>query len=98
MKPRTSYPTTEQILKGAQEKGLDPLPAEALFHYILQEGDQMKIGDWVIAGMKPVTVPGGYPKVFYAERDHDGLWLSGYWAGLDNGWYPGLRFAFSLRK
>lgn len=98
LKPRTSYPTTEPIYKAADEKGLDLLPAEALLHQLLSNGDQMKPGERLIAGMKPIADSDGSPHVFRLERDDDGLWLRGYWTNPGSRWDPDYEFVFSLRK
>jgi hypothetical protein len=100
LKPRTSYPTTEQIYKAADEKGLDLLPAEAPLHHLLKNGDQMKPGDYLIAGMKPIADSDGRPSVFLLGRGGDGLWLYYSWAnpGYYGDWSPDDQFAFGLRK
>lgn len=95
---KRDYPTTAEIEARRDELGLDPLPAEALLHYLLENGDKLQRGEVIIAGMKPITDSDGNPDVFVVERNAVGLWLIDDWAIPDDGWNPGDQFAFSLRK
>ena len=80
------------------ELGLELLPAEALLHCLLENGDKLQLGEPLIAGMKPIAASDGNPHVFHVERLDDGLWLGDSWADPDYEWGPDDRFVFGLRK
>ncbi len=89
--------TTDQIYERAQALGLELCPPDTGPNYRLQYKDQ-PLGESVRIGMKQITDSDGNPRVFGLERDDGGLWLDGYWAKPDGGWYPGHGFVFRLRK
>lgn len=95
---KKDYPTFAEIEARRDELGLDPLPAEALLRYLIENGDKLQRNEPLIAGMKPIAASGGYPCVFWAVRRDDGLWLLVLWADPDNKWGPGLQFAFGVHK
>ena len=45
-----------------------------------------------------ITDRNGNPNVFSVERNDDGSWLNGNWAGPTNQWNPTNQLVFSLRK
>ena len=92
----TSSATTDQIYKRAEELGLELCPPDTGPNYRLKYKDQ-PLSEWVRIGMKQITASGGYPNVFYLERNDDGLWLDS-WATPDDTWYPGSEWCFRLRK
>lgn len=94
--PKGVYATTEEIWAARDEKGLEPVSAEAALHYLLQKGDQLQLGDVIWMSMKTIADRKGYPFVFAVERDGDGLWLSSRWTKPSYGWDPEDRFAFGL--
>lgn len=94
--PKGPLATTEEIDNARDEKGLQPIPAETLLHFLLQKGDQLQMHEWIVASMKPLAASDGNPFVFSVVRYDDGLWLVGYWAGPDGRWNPGYQFAFGL--
>jgi len=94
----TEPPTTDQLL---QRIGRDPeleyLPPEAAVTLRLEYGDQ-PLGEYLYAGMKPLTASDGRPSVFKLTRHEDGLWLSGYWTNPGDRWPLGHKIVFRLRK
>lgn len=95
---KKDYPTFAEIEARRDELGLEALPAEALLHYLLENGDKLQRGEIIVAGMKPIADSDGNPNVLNVERNTDGLWLNSNWANPDNKWNPDNQFAFSLRK
>lgn len=93
----TSWATTDQVYKRAQELGLDLCPAEVGPHLRLQDQAQ-PIGDWYYIGMKPISDSDGLPYVFWVDRDDEKLRLDDDRARPGNEWNPGDQFVFSLRK
>lgn len=94
--PRDTYATTEEVWAARDEKGLEPVPAETAFHYLLQKGDQLQLGDALWMGMETIAGRSGYPDVFAVGRLGDGLWLGGRWTEPSHIWIPEDRFVFSL--
>ncbi len=80
------------------ELGLELLPAEALIHHLIENGDKLQKGEWIIAGMKPIADSVGGPGVFGVARDGDEVWLNDNWAYPDFKWNPDDQFAFGVRK
>lgn len=94
--PKGTYATTEEIWTARDENGLGPVGAETALHFLLQKGDQLKMGEWIVMSMEPLADRDGYPGVFRVERRRDGLWLDSDWTKPSSKWGPGNRFAFSL--
>lgn len=94
--PKGTYATTEEIWAARDEKGLEPVPAEAALHYLLQKGGQLQLGDAIWMSMKTIADRNGRPSVFAVGRHDDGLWLGSRWAGPSGDWSPENRFACSL--
>lgn len=92
-----SIPTTSEIFTRAEELGLELCPSDVGPSLRLQYQDQ-PLEEGFSIGMKPISVSGGVPNVFYLARDDDGLWLDGYWAGPGRGWSADSKFAFRLSK
>lgn len=94
--PKGSYATTKEIWAKRDEMGLESVPAEAALHYLLQNGDNLKLGDALWMSMETITDRHGDPYVFGVERRDGGLWLYSRGARPSSRWYPEYRFAFSL--
>jgi hypothetical protein len=94
----TEPPTTDQLL---QRIGRDPeleyLPPEAAVALRLEYKDQ-PLGEYLYAGMKPISDSDGDPHVFGLVRREDGLWLHGRWARPGDHWGLDVELVFRLRK
>lgn len=95
----TSTPTTDQIYQKAESLGLGLCPPEVGPELRLKYKKQ-SLNEWLYIGMKQIAAPasGGDPSVFGLDRDGDGAWLDGVWAGPDNHWALDDRFVFRLRE
>ena len=103
--PNKDYPTISDIYRKIDDLGLEPLPAEAAFHYLLQNGGQLQRNEMLIMGMKPMLIDyyhsPGNPQhlVFVLGHNAGGLWLDGLpWGHPDHQVNPGKEFVFGLRK
>lgn len=94
--PKGPYATTEEIWAARDQLGFQEVPAETALHYLLQNGDKLKLRDAIWMSMKTLADRYGSPRVFAVGRNDYGLWLHSYWGGSSNEWRPDSRFAFSL--
>lgn len=86
--------TRENIYRKAQELGLKLCPPEVGPQLRLQYPNQPK-DEWLLIGMEPITVSGGFLRVFDVARGDDGLWLGsdGY---PDSFWHGSSHWVFLL--
>jgi len=94
--PKGTYATIGEIWARRDELGLEPVPAETAFHYLLQNADKLQPGDAIWMSMKTIAGRDGCPRVFAVGYDRDGLWLDGDWTKPSSHWGSGGRFAFGL--
>lgn len=94
--PKGTYATTEEIWTARDEKGLEPVPAEAALHYLLQKGAQLQLGDAIWMSMKTIADSYGHPDAFVVWYSDGGLLLDSYRPRPSDNWRPEHRFAFSL--
>lgn len=93
----TEMPTTPELLARIKEVG-DLCPAEVGPHLRLADADQPR-GTWYWVAMEPITDSGGYPGVFFVERNVVGeRWLFADCAKPDGRWDLGNVVVFLLRK
>lgn len=95
---KSDFPTTAEIDALREELGLFPLPAEAAIHYLLQKGDELKIGDTLWMRTKPIADTNNRLREFEVARNSDGLSLHGHWTEPSFGWPPTDRLAFGLAE
>jgi hypothetical protein len=95
----TKPPTTDQLLQRIDfgDPKLEYLPPEAAVALRLGYKDQ-PLGEYLYAGMKPITDSDGDPRVFGLDRREGGSWLRGARARPGSGWDLGDEIVFRLRK
>lgn len=91
---RTTY---AQIVKRAQELGLEVCPPDVGPEYRAQYRDQ-SMGEWLWIAMESITDSDGNPSIFSLGHVDDGLRLYDNWVNPGSGWYPDSLFVFRLRK
>ncbi|MFA6042370.1 MAG: hypothetical protein WCV85_03290 [Patescibacteria group bacterium] len=91
------YTTIKEILKRAQELGLEPCAANVGPQYRLKYANQ-PMNESLYTGMKQIIGRRSYPDIFSLGRSEDGLSLDGEWVADDDQFSPDSRFAFRLRK
>lgn len=87
----------KDIYKRAQELGMNLCSPEVGPQLRLQYRDQPK-GEWLLIGMEPISVSGGYLGVFSVGHGGDGLWLGSSCGRPDDFWAAGHRWVFLRRK
>lgn len=94
--PRGRYATTEEYGLARDQIGLGIVPSETALQYLLQNADQLKLGEFLWMDMKPIADRDGNPDVFGVEHGGDGLWLNSAWTKPSDEWDPEARFVSSL--
>ena len=82
-------PTTDEIRALASERNYLTPPAEVapLLREFLSDKDLETMGVFWLAVMhEPIIDSDGRPGVLFVNRDHDGRWLSAYWANPNDPW------------
>ena len=80
------------------EFGLHLLPHQTPLDYLIEKGDDLKVGDPLCFATKTLAGRTGYPRLFEAERARGRLWLRGHWADPGGRWLPDRRLAFGLSQ
>ena len=88
----------DTIYERAFSLGLMALPHWAALE-LRDNYDDQPNGEWLIAGMEPITGSGGSPKLFYVGRyDDGGRWLGSGWGFAGYEWNPENVFLFAVPR
>ena len=85
--------TFENMVLRAKDYDLEKCPAE-LGPYLRSIYTDQPKGEWLRIAMEPLSVSGGYLRVFRVGHDVDGLWLYMYWFDPRDVWNPVDQWVF----